>query len=73
MSVQTFRRVDTGEVKAFRADSYRIDTTNQHSTHVEIAEVNFYRAADGTRIDRQADGSFQEKWGEVWVAESTQS
>jgi len=64
---RTFRRPDTGETKDFTVDSYQIDTITHFSTQREVAEVNFYRADDGDRIDRQPDGSFQDKWGVVWV------
>lgn len=63
---KTFRRPDTGETKEFTASSYRIDQTNMRSTQREVAEFHFYRAEDGDRIDRQADGSFQDKYGVVW-------
>jgi hypothetical protein len=33
----------------------------------------FYRAEDGDRIDEKEDGTFQDKWGTVWLPESTQS
>jgi hypothetical protein len=73
MSIQTkfFRRADTGEVKEFRPDSYRIDTTNLRSANREHVDVHFLRATDGTRIDLKKDGSYQEKWGQVWIEEST--
>ena len=64
---RTFRRLDTGETKDFTASSYRIDQTNQRSTKRESVEVHFYRADDGDRIDEKPDGSFQDKWGVVWV------
>jgi hypothetical protein len=64
---RTFRRPDTGEAKEFTEDSYRYDTITMHSTHREFAEFDFYRAANGDRIDRQPDGSYRDEWGVVWV------
>jgi hypothetical protein len=65
---RTFRRPDTGEEREFRASSHGIDTTTQFSAaRRDAATIHFYVAADGTRIDRRPDGTFQEKWGTVWV------
>jgi hypothetical protein len=64
---RTFRRADTGEIKDFTADSYRIDQTTQHSIQREEVVIHFYRADDGDRIDQKPDGSFRDKWGVVWA------
>jgi hypothetical protein len=66
-----FRRADTGELKEFWPESYSIDTTGQRSTHIESTVSRYFRAADNTRIDLMKDGTYQERWGQVWVAEST--
>lgn len=62
-----FRRADTGEEKEFAPASYRNDTTTNYSTQREYADFHFFRAEDGDRIDHKPDGSYQDKWGVVWV------
>lgn len=65
---QVFRRQDTGEEKEFWPDGYRYEITDQHDSEVRpFHEARFFRAADGDRIDLKPDGTYQEKWGVVWL------
>lgn len=64
---RVFRCPATGVTKEFAASSYIIDQTNMHSRVRESKEFHFYRAADGTRIDEQPDGSYLTKHDVVWV------
>jgi hypothetical protein len=58
---------DTGERKEFFPDSYMNDTTTMHSSTRKSVTFNFCRASDGYRVDDQPDGTFQDKWGTVWI------
>jgi len=69
-----FIRNDTGERKEFAESGYSVDTTTQHDTQYRgSVHKSFYKAQDGYRIDREPDGIYRDKWGNMWSPESTQS